>query len=80
MIIYICTSTYFIFLILIFQNNSYRWGFTPLIEAQRFHHKNIVDFFLDLIKLDYTDQYEETDELLKKMNEKDKVKKMSLVT
>ena len=55
-----------------------RWGFTPLVEAHRFHHRHLVEYLMKHIQMDYSDQLENCQRLLQKMEEKCKDRKLSL--
>jgi len=55
-----------------------RWGFTPLIEAHRFHHGDVVEFLLKCIQHTHSDQYDKCCQILKKMQEKEYVRKLSI--
>ena len=60
-------------------NWNIRWGFTPLVEAHRFQHTELVTRLLELIREKHAESAETCTKLLHKMAEKEKVRRASLI-
>ena len=56
-----------------------RWGFTPLVEAQRFRHTELVTQLMEVIRERQPESLQSCTRLLDKMTQKEKIRKASLI-
>ena len=53
----------------------FRWGFTPLIEAQRFEHSAVVEFLLDWLQERLPEQLQQSLQILSQMETSERQRK-----
>ena len=56
-----------------------RWGFTPLVEAHRFRHTELVTHLMDIIRQRHPESLQSCARLMDKMTQKEKIRKASLI-
>ena len=56
-----------------------RWGFTPLVEAHRFRHTELVTQLMEIIRERHPESLQSCTRLLDKMTQKEKIRKASLI-